>query len=172
MKRAFLILFVLVLLVGLALAWRRAPGQWQPGTQGTFLAFTDTAGTAPGTNALFMFTSIPAETTAWTVREISHWDGTNWQVWNPPPPITFAWADAARTNSADLAAVVPLQSTSAPARIVFELRREGSKVAQYWSQFRELLFRPVGVRDARKTYYMTNYVPREPAAASTAIVPR
>jgi hypothetical protein len=158
MKRAVLILFALVLVAVIVIVWRGAPRGWQPTTRGTFIACTDTNGVAPGTNALFRFTEIPPESSSWYVREISQFDGTNWQLWQPLPEPAFDWADIPANNGDTLHAVIPLRATNAPARVVMQLKRNNGPYADLWRLVRGWLFRSNRANQPSASFYMTNYV--------------
>ena len=162
MKRVFLILIIVfVAILATLVSVGLHQQQWAPNTSGAFVGYVDTNGAAPGTNALFVFHSIPQEETSWRVVEISRFNGTNWQAWAPLPDPSFTWAVFRPTN-AELASIVPLQSTTAPVRVVIQLTRNPGNFLQELRRAYLTLRGRGGAapfEDPRTIYRMTNYAP-------------
>ena len=126
MKRTVAIVVIAVALIAFLVVWLMGPSvkTWKPATQMTFLGFTNTVAGAPATNALFGFTQIPAEASSWETIEVSHWDGTDWVVWNSTAARWFDWARP-ETLSGDyqLRGLVRVPVPSRPTRVVLRLTR-------------------------------------------------
>jgi hypothetical protein len=133
MKITLVILaFVVVVAPGFFFITLEPKPVWSPNTQLIFLGFTNTVATAPATNAFFRIKSIPKEKTSWRVREISQKEGARWKAWRPLPPNTFAWHARPTGNWTDIFALIAVETTNQPSRIVIELRKNTIEDVPPW----------------------------------------
>jgi len=160
MKKSLIILAVaFVLIGGLILITSRVATPWQPDTRLTFIGFTNMPAR---TNALFAVSNLPTEgETSWIVREISRKEGTNWKTWDHRSSISpvLDWYRPTPANFNPLA-VIPVETITAPSRIVTELKLHPKGVARFFEDVRVrwAMFRGKNYETAWKgpSFFITN----------------
>ena len=182
-KALFILMLVVVgIFVGVIMSPPRQ-SKWRPTTKMVFIGFDDAVTGRPGTYAQFTIKEAPRDAVIWNVVEISHREGGKWKRREPLPFPAITFPSPPRITMEDLVrpnarinigkvtvGLVPVETTNAPWRVVFELEQlqmslkqpPAGKVAQFfwdlrmrWRQFRypnnPLQWVPRG-----PLFYMTN----------------
>jgi hypothetical protein len=161
-----ILLLVVVVFLGFFFFGRSpAPPQWSPNTRLVFLGFTNMVPMAPATNAFFIVTNVPREHATWHVREISRKEGKRWKAWEPLPLKAFVFHRSSNPSLYDVYALIPVQTTTAPSRIIVELRRgDVLKSLSWWQKVRLKWVRFThgdvvrAMNPGAPTYFMTNEI--------------